>query len=100
MSPESPPHTGDLAGTPTLIRSMRHESDPVSAYPGYAPSPTPLDRGFDTATYTNNSSAVGFGLGVASSVGASSTVGTIIGVDGSDLQKASVSISIVLLGFF
>ena len=57
LNPESPPHTGDLAGTPAFA-NMRRDSDPGSSM---RVSETEHDQDSTTA---NNSAVDGTGLGL------------------------------------
>ena len=57
LNPESPPHTGDLAGTPAFA-NMRRDSDPGSSM---RVSETEHDQDSTTA---NNSTVDGTGLGL------------------------------------
>lgn len=72
LSPESPPHTGDIAATPAMMSTFRRDSDPGSSIRNASTT----DHGENTATSTANTSATGLGLGWAHSVIASSTIGS------------------------
>ena len=62
LNPESPPHTGDLAGTPAF-NNLRRDSDP-----GSSRLVSETDQEFESSTVNNstlNGSAIGLGIGMA-----------------------------------
>ncbi|KAL5507750.1 BOI2 [Sanghuangporus vaninii] len=66
LSPESPPHTGDLAGTPAF-GNMRRDSDPGSSM---RVSETDHDQEPDSTTANNSTiDGTGLGLGIGVAVG-------------------------------
>lgn len=67
LSPESPPHTGDISVSPAPTSTLRRDSDPGSSF---RVSITDQES-------TANNSMVGLGLGAAASVLAASTVGSV-----------------------